>query len=385
MALGPDSIANLGAWLTNYFKGFLGLGSETLEILRDSLIQIIIFWVGIGYAEEAILLVLYIKRCFGNSIKLIIIGIDLHQDVITFAKDMIEKYACEDSISIFLCDVLSINNNATILRGLVPHIVYTSAAAGNMFNLKLLTLCIQWRACLLCNWNTAQAVESVTNEKSVLLLKAWLHDSGMEEDEERNIFLVKFPHKCTTTETVFQFVCSEYIDTVTDLEVRNMTFFRQLILSIQDHVVSSKAFSEDVTLYLNETLFANFIESVNVSVADLQIIYTTYLSTDDDKKRQEAQVILSIVVLKTITDRMRPVIAQYFPKNHDLFSNDISNIACVDDEEENQGSMTPKSQISFSDLTPKSKQRAACLCGCDNDARGSHHFCSRCKGKMMVA
>ena len=41
--------------------------------------------------------------------------------------------------------------------------------------------------------------------------------------------------------------------------------------------------------------------------------------------------------------------------------------------------------ILFSELSPQSKQRASCQCGvCGYDARGSHHSCSKCNGKMMV-
>ena len=66
-------IDTLGRWLIDSFQGFMGFRNKNIKIIDGEYTLIVIFWVGIGYAEEAILLALFVKRS-GLMIKILIIG-----------------------------------------------------------------------------------------------------------------------------------------------------------------------------------------------------------------------------------------------------------------------------------------------------------------------
>jgi hypothetical protein len=106
LALSADGIASIAKWLTNYNNGFIGIKCG-FTVDPRKLIEIVIFWVGIGYCEEAILLVLLFKRSFLN-IRLKIIGVEIHESVVQVAKNSIKQFGCDDCISIFQRDAMSV-------------------------------------------------------------------------------------------------------------------------------------------------------------------------------------------------------------------------------------------------------------------------------------
>ena len=91
--LAPDGIVNFAKWLVNVATGFLSFEEVILE--SDGSIFLVILWIGIGYAEEAILLVLCLRKLM-PKLNLRIIGIDIHLDVIEAAQRNVAEFECSD-------------------------------------------------------------------------------------------------------------------------------------------------------------------------------------------------------------------------------------------------------------------------------------------------
>lgn len=91
--------------------------------------QIKIYWVGIGLAEEAILLVKYFEA---NHISVHVYAIELSRICIELLQDRIQRYKLSSSFTLIFGNFLSYKPNFDC------DIIYTSAAVGPTFNLKLL-------------------------------------------------------------------------------------------------------------------------------------------------------------------------------------------------------------------------------------------------------
>lgn len=76
LPLNPEGVFNLGKWLLD---GNIGYSSNVVYESHDDFTGIIIhiLWIGIAYAEEAILLLLFVKLKFGKTHRIIIKGIDI--------------------------------------------------------------------------------------------------------------------------------------------------------------------------------------------------------------------------------------------------------------------------------------------------------------------
>jgi len=308
LALAHEGVHNLATWLIDFYKGFMGFDNESVVVLRGLVTQLILYWVGIGYAEEAILLVLYMIRRNCN-ISLRIIGIDLDKDVIEAAKNLIAKYELTEFISISVMDVMSVRSNDI---DETPHIVYTSAAAGEIFDSKLLSLCIAWKACLLCNLHCAELAAQICGTRTHLLVHAWLHaDETVEQGEDRHIYLVKFPHKTSTNEEVVAQLTESLTVNITADTIRSYSCFSKFIKKMTDCAKNGNEF-DDNEIEMQNTPYSNFFPSVTIPVIDVKKIYDAYTSTTNDKLRHEAQVIFSEVLFDIIIERTTKNINQYF-------------------------------------------------------------------------
>jgi hypothetical protein len=96
-----------------------------------------ILWVGIGLAEESILLVLYFRQL---GVFMYIVGLELDDQVIARAQASVSKYNLDahfklETMNVLLCDVNFVRRNKI-------QIVYTSAVVDNIFVWKLYLFCV---------------------------------------------------------------------------------------------------------------------------------------------------------------------------------------------------------------------------------------------------
>jgi hypothetical protein len=96
-----------------------------------------ILWVGIGLAEESILLVLYFRQL---GVFIYIVGIDLDETVIQQAQASVNKYHLESHFNLKALDVLHCDVNWVKARQI--QIVYTSAVVDHIFIWKLYFICV---------------------------------------------------------------------------------------------------------------------------------------------------------------------------------------------------------------------------------------------------
>lgn len=311
LALSHEGVHNLATWLVDFYKGFMGFGNENVEIMQGLVTQLILYWVGMGYAEEAVLLVLYVRRrgCF---ISLRIIGIDLDKNVVKAAERLIAKYNLTDYISISVMDVMNVRSNDI---SETPHIVYTSAAAGDIFDSKLLSLCISWKACLLCNVRCAELATEICGTRTHLLVNAWLHaDGNIEQGEDRHIYLVKFPHKTAKNYEIVENLMLDLTVNINAETIRSFSCFGKFIEKMTHCAENGIEFDDD-EIEMQSTPYSNFFPSVTIPIFDVNNIYAVYLSTTSDKLRRDAQVIFSEVLLSIIIDCTKKSIDRYFSNN----------------------------------------------------------------------
>ena len=284
LALGPDGIANLGKWLVNSNSGYLGLDNvDMTEVIT-------IFWIGIGYAEESILLVLYIKFVLPR-IKVSIFGIDIHESVVHKALENIKNFNCSDYITVTICDVMSVTT--LILLGLcggkLPNLFYTSAAFSDIFNYKILSLCVVSEASLLCSTGTVNSTKFILKEKARMLVNAYLHGSV----ESRDIYLIMDPHVDVAKGDILDYVNEYLIEEMTAEMIRSFTFFSSIIIKIENMTALGLVFDHDWNMPLDGTPYQSLMSKI---VIDKQILNRTlevYSESLNDNDRQKAKINLS--------------------------------------------------------------------------------------------
>jgi hypothetical protein len=241
-----------------------------------------------------------------------IIGIDLDKHVVKAAERLIAKYNLTDCISISVMDVMNVRSNDI---SETPHIVYTSAAAGDIFDSKLLSLCISWKACLLCNVRCAELATEICGTRTHLLVNAWLHaDGNIEQGEDRHIYLVKFPHKTAKNYEIVENLMLDLTVNINAETIRSFSCFGKFIEKMTHCAENGIEFDDD-EIEMQSTPYSNFFPSVTIPIFDVNNIYAVYLSTTSDKLRRDAQVIFSEVLLSIIIDCTKKSIDRYFSNN----------------------------------------------------------------------
>ena len=99
---------------------------------RDGRWELRFLWVGIGLAEESILLVLYFRQL---GIFVTIVGLELHADVVRWATESVAKYDLQEHIRIQQMDVLQYKISK--VRSKQIDIIYTSAVVEYIFMWRL--------------------------------------------------------------------------------------------------------------------------------------------------------------------------------------------------------------------------------------------------------
>ena len=233
LPLNCNGVANLGIWLTNMHAGFLGFEEF---VLSDADININILWVGIGFAEEAVLLCKQL-RFLNPNISLHIYGLELHKDAADAGLNIVHRHGCDENISIFVTNVLHVDEEfcTTNLPERID-IVYTSGAFHELINFKLISLAVKLRAVLLCSKGTADTVKHLyTNldiskqNRPLLCVHAELYHSKTDTavPESRQIFICKYPHNHLTNQNIFDYAIESY--TCDEKSIKTEIWFIRLL------------------------------------------------------------------------------------------------------------------------------------------------------------
>lgn len=108
-------------------------------LLHANLNEINILWIGIGMAEEAILVAKYFEAQ-QPPIRIQIYGLDISDQCVTEARRLITLFNCQNSIQVECQNFFNFTPNGNYTC------TYTSAAVNEIFNLKLLHTSIQCKA-----------------------------------------------------------------------------------------------------------------------------------------------------------------------------------------------------------------------------------------------
>jgi hypothetical protein len=285
------------------------------------LIILTIFWIGIGFAEEAILLckqVAYLNK----KITLRIIGIELHEMVVTLGKSNVEKYECSENISITCLDLMQIKCNEEMFDGIKVDIVYTSAAFMDLVGLKLIFVSMKLEAVLLCSENTAEIAKKLYTfagvEKCynpVVLAYAELYNDNNivpNSSESRKIYLVKYPHTLISQSEIYEFTIANYV--ITSQSIRCNRVFMNIKSRLQDVAegILPPHIEDGWTMKLNEEtpspFYSMFIEELHIPKNELSLILNVYQNTQNDRKRNDACNNLSEYIANEIGKLIEPKI-----------------------------------------------------------------------------
>lgn len=146
-----------------------------------------ILWVGIGMAEEAIILTKYL-RAQEPPIIIQIDGVEMSTHCVNEANRIIRKYNCQDTITVNELNFMKYNPNRKY------NCTYTSAAVNDIFNWKLLHTSIQCNA----TW----CFHSAPSSRSYNFLKIpqrgyhrnWTKGELTGSSEKRNISVIIIPY-----------------------------------------------------------------------------------------------------------------------------------------------------------------------------------------------
>jgi hypothetical protein len=116
--------------------------------LINEFLELHILWVGLGYGEEAILLVLFYKF-YKTNIKVFIHGIDVDPDVVKYTIKTVKKYNLSDTISYQWLSIMDVNTE--YIKNHNIKCLYTSAAFDTMTSLYLFYLCAASGIFMFCN------------------------------------------------------------------------------------------------------------------------------------------------------------------------------------------------------------------------------------------
>ena len=131
----------------------------------DEFLVLHILWVGLGYGEEAILLVLFYKL-YKPNIKVCIHGIDIDPEVVKYTLKTIQKYNLSDNISYETISIMEVN--VEYIEKYNIKCLYTSAAFDTMTSLYLFYLCAAANIFMFCNMYIIKNIielQSQLNEK----------------------------------------------------------------------------------------------------------------------------------------------------------------------------------------------------------------------------
>jgi hypothetical protein len=134
--------------------------------LIDGFLELHMLWVGLGYGEEAILLVLFYKL-YKTNLKVFIHGIDVDPDVVKYTLKTIEKYSLSDAISYETLSIMEVN--IAYIKKYNIKCLYTSAAFDTMTSLYLFYLCAAADIFMFCNMYIVKNIVDLQSQISETL------------------------------------------------------------------------------------------------------------------------------------------------------------------------------------------------------------------------
>ena len=163
-----------------------------------------ILWVGMGYGEEVILLVLYLVN-YKPNIRVKIFGIDIDPVVIKYTLKTIKSFNLSSIVTYIELSILNVTVEFITSNNI--KCIYTSAAFDTMISLYLYYLCVAGDCFMFCNINIIKNIKDLQTQLSDVNLNipassnsgntAWyvvakgsLYSSTTDETScQRNIFI----------------------------------------------------------------------------------------------------------------------------------------------------------------------------------------------------
>jgi hypothetical protein len=288
LPLNCNGVANLGLWLNNIHAGFLGF--EEFTIL-DEQTFINILWVGIGFAEEAILMVKqfdYFNKTRNHKVCLRIYGVELHKEVADIAVDIIRRHECSNNILVLIENVLYINDE--FCAKYFPEridIVYTSGAFHELVNFKLISLAVELKAVLLCSHGTAKTIINLYCEYNIskvhrpmLCVHAGLYRSETDgEGESRKIYICKYPHNHLTSRNIYEYaVVNAY--SCSSKNIKAETWFVKMIEKFRDMSKGVGTMMTTYRVFVTTGAYSDFLNHFDIEADDVVEIVKLHQQTN---------------------------------------------------------------------------------------------------------
>ena len=384
LALSPPGIRELIDWM---------LSNKDVGSLRDvqdeTSIAIYILWVGIGYAEEAILIVSFFREHYPQS-QIRIMGIDIEQATVDIANSNAAFYNMSDNITVSLTSLLFIDEVWAAKQDF--DLVYTSAAFDPLLSIKLFYLCSKLETDLLCSKSIIESVILVKRQYKIKsrvknffqdfpitqgkknnvwykIAKAAV-DGSTENDslQKRDIYLIKIKKFSNCADDVKIFLPSNFcnyaecidLDRISELLKRGrwIDLLRQQF-DRSKHEVNTETSNQEIIISFHGTYLSDFIDSISVSSSDWETMtsFPNNNSYHNDKYcNNKFKELLDYLYDRIMAER-RFNISKIFAD--DIFIDDGGDKNKHDDDDDDDDD-----------------DDTSCCCGCNENAAQSEHRCS---------
>jgi hypothetical protein len=311
LPLNCNGVANLGLWLNNMHSGFLGF--EEFNVL-DVETVINILWVGIGFAEEAVLLIKqfeYFNTIRDHSICLKIYGLELHNEVVEIASNIVASHRCNGNISILVANILDVDDEFCIKE--LPEridIIYTSGAFHELINFKLISLAVTLKAVLLCSRGTVNTITEIYKElglgkqhRPMVCVHAELYQSETdgEAPESRTIFICKYPHNHISNKNVYDHAINMYSCNYKTIQTE--TWFLRMLEHFRNIHNGVSTIDESYEVFITG-VYSDFLESITIDIDDADEIVKLHQQSNQrllrDKINKIAEIHASIITEEVI-------------------------------------------------------------------------------------
>jgi hypothetical protein len=345
LPLNPQGVADFGNWLVNWYDGFVGYEDFDASPDCKNEILITILWIGIGYAEEAILLCKQLEWFEKNKkegdigIKILILGIELNEAVSEIGTTLVDQYNCNDSIVIVHADVMNINKTNLwdhFDGDLWDHfdgdqhidIIYTSAAFTGLHVTKLLSLAIELKAVMLFSETSVRFVKDIFDHYEIekchrpyLLLHAELYRGANDttEAELRKIFICKYPHTLQITNAqIFSYVQIN-LALIKETVILTETWFTRFVEKIETTCGDEFDYTKYAKVSISSGNFSGYINYVCLRKEYLLPLVNAYMS-QKSKSIATAKTYLATVIANQMNVKLNVFLEELFSQENELAS-----------------------------------------------------------------
>ena len=260
-------------------------------------------------------------------INLQLVGFEIDDAIARIAIDNINKLALNLYIRIISKDINDLS--ASDAKDIKVNLVYTSAACGGIFDLKLLYLAVAWRCHVVCNHLTVERYKtlSLTSAKQCkLIAKAERHgdttrstDADLSTTENlrlRNIYFVQSPFLSTSIDDICDCAQDDYDSEIKPSRVYSQTWFTQNVAERFKYMSAHGTIvvSQPLEIVLTDTYWNTFLKSVQLNIESMQTVLDVHNhKSGNDRAIKEALYILIEELICLITTSQIRRLADIFP------------------------------------------------------------------------